>query len=152
MGAAGFLHQQEPSGMADRVASAPQNIAGWQVSADELARRCTANAELIELARPHLEWLSRAHRDVPHVATLVDRDGVILLSAGKQLDAVRSVRTPGMGAPVQTPDGQTVAAIKLIIATDGESPSRLLVVAHAAFSIGQELGYRQSLRAMRQSA
>lgn len=138
--------------MADTVAPVVQNIAGWQVSIEELERRRVANAELIELARPHLEWLSRAHQEVPHLVSLVDRDGVILISVGKQLDAVRSLRVPGMGAPVHAPDGQPVAALKLNIGTDAESASRLLLIAHAAFSIGQELGYRQGLRTMRQSA
>lgn len=138
--------------MAGTVAPVVQNIAGWQVSTDELERRRVANAELIELARPHLEWLSRAHQDVPHLVSLVDRDGVILISVGKQLDAVRDLRVPGMGAPVQAPDGDPLGALKLNIGTDAESASRLLLVAHAAFSIGQELGYRESLRARRQSA
>ena len=131
--------------MADTLAPVVQNIAGWQVSTGELERRRTANAQLIELARPHLEWLSRAHQDIPHTASLVDRDGVILFSTGRQLDVMRSVRLPGMGAPVHAPDGTTVAAIKLSVATDGESASRLLVVAHTAFAIGQELKSRESL-------
>jgi DNA-binding IclR family transcriptional regulator len=138
--------------MADRIALAPQNIAGWEVSIEELERRRLANAELIDFARPHLEWLSRAHNDIPHLASLVDRDGVILLSVGKQLDVMRSARLPGMGAPVQAPDGETIAALKLNIATDSDSASRLLLVAHAAFSIGQQLGWRHSIRSVRQSA
>ena len=131
--------------MAETLAPVAQHIAGWQVTAEEMDSRRATNSELIELARPHLEWLSRAHHDVPHVVTLADRDGVILFSIGKQLDVIRSVRLPGMGAPVQAPNGETIAAIKLSVATDGESSSRLLVVAHAAFAIGQELKSRESL-------
>lgn len=131
--------------MADTLAPVAQNIAGWHVSTEEIQRRRVLNAELIELTQPHLEWLSRAHQDVPHVASLVDREGVILFSAGKQLDVMRAAKLPGMGAPIQAPNGETIAAIKLSVATDGESASRLLVIAHAAFSIGQQLKARESL-------
>jgi hypothetical protein len=52
-----------------------------------------------------------------------------------------------MGAPVQLPDGATIGAIKLHVGPDGDSASRLLVVAHAAFTISQELKRRAQLRA-----
>ena len=132
--------------MPDTLAPVAQNIAGWHVSTEEIERRRGLNAELIELARPHLEWLSRAHQDAPHVASLVDREGVVLFSTGKQFDLMRAAKLPGMGAPIQAPNGETIAAIKLSVATDGESASRLLVIAYAAFSIGQELKLRDSAR------
>lgn len=113
-----------------------------EVSAAELERRRAENAELIELARPHLEWLSAAHQGTPHLVSLVDSDGVVLLCVTKQLDVARTTRLPGMGAPVQLPDGGTIGAIKLHVGTDGESASRLLVVAHTAFTIEQELKRR----------
>ena len=132
--------------MSDTLAPLAQNIAGWHVSAEEIERRRGLNSELIELVRPHLEWLSRAHQDAPHVASLVDREGVILFSTGKQFDVMRAAKLPGMGAPIHAPNGETIAAIKLSVATDGESASRLLVIAYAAFSIGQELKLRDFLR------
>jgi transcriptional regulator of acetoin/glycerol metabolism len=132
--------------MSDTIATL-QPLSPLPSSAAELERRRAANAELIELARPHLEWLSAAHQGVPHVVSLVDGDGVVLLSLAKQLDAARSARLPGMGAPVQLPDGATIGAIKLQVAPDADSASRLLVVAHAAFTISQELKRRAQSRA-----
>jgi transcriptional regulator of acetoin/glycerol metabolism len=132
--------------MADTLAPIAQNIAGWHVSPEEIVRRRALNAELIELTQPHLEWLSRAHLDVPHVASLVDREGVILFSTGKQHDVMRTIKLPGMGAPVQAPDGATIAAIKLSVGTDGDSMPRLLLVAHIAFAVEQELRHRALCR------
>ena len=125
--------------MPDTPAPVVQQLSQRPIPGAELERRRAENAELIELARPHLEWLSAAHQDVAHLVALVDRDGVILLSRARQLDATRTPRLPGMGAPVQRADGETIGAIKLHVATDGESASRLLVIAHAAFSITQEM-------------
>ncbi len=134
--------------MADTLAAGVvQSIAPRQVSTAELERRRAENAELIELARPHLEWLSAAHHSVPHVVSLVDSDGIILCSQAKQLDVARAMRLPGMGAPVQLSDGTTIGAIKLHIGADGEQASRLLVVAHTAFAITQELKRRAQARA-----
>lgn len=130
--------------MSDTLAPVAQNIAGWHVSTEEIERRRALNAELIELARPHLEWLSRAHQGVPHVASLVDREGVILFSTGKQVDVMRADKLPGMGAPIPAPNGEPMAAIKLSVATDGESASRLLVIAHVAFAIGEALRRRDA--------
>jgi hypothetical protein len=124
-----------------------QPLSPRQLPAAELERRRAEHAELIELARPHLEWLSAAHQGVPHVVSLVDAEGVVLVSVAKQLDAARNARLPGMGAPVQLPDGATIGAIKLHVGTDGDSSSRLLVVAHAAFTISQELKRRAQSRA-----
>ena len=131
--------------MKDTLAPVLQQVAAGQVSTDDLEQRRAANAELIELAQPHLEWLSRAHQDVPHVASLVDRDGVVLCSAARHTDVGRGSRPPAMGAPVHGPNGEPVGAIKLSVAADGKSSSRLLVVAHAAFAIGQALKNRESL-------
>ena len=135
--------------MADTLGSTGVHvISPRQVSSAELERRRAENAELLELARPHLEWLSAAHQDVPHVVSLVDSDGIILSSLAKQLDVARAMRLPGMGAPVQLPDGTTIGAIKLHIGADGEQGSRLLVVAHTAFAITQELKRQAQARAL----
>ena len=133
--------------MPDTLAPVVQQLSQRPIPAAELERRRAENAELIELARPHLEWLSAAHQDVAHMVALVDRDGVILFSLARQLDATRTPRVPGMGAPVQLASGETIGAIKLHVATDGESASRLLVVAHTAFAITQELKRRAQSQA-----
>jgi hypothetical protein len=133
--------------MADTIAPVTHAHSQRQVSSTELERRRAENAELIELARPHLEWLSAAHRDMPHVVSLVDKDGVVLVSVAKQLDAARTSRLPGMGAPVQLANGETIGAIKLHVGTDSESASRLLVVAHAAFTVAEELKRRAMAQA-----
>ena len=125
--------------MPDTPAPVVQPLSQRPIPGAELERRRAENAELIELARPHLEWLSAAHQDVAHMVALVDRDGVILFSLARQLDATRTPRLPGMGAPVQLANGETIGAIKLHIATDSEAASRLLVVAHTAFAITHEL-------------
>ena len=125
--------------MPDTSASVVQQLSQRPIPGAELERRRAEHAELIELARPHLEWLSAAHQDVAHMVALVDRDGVILFSLARQLDANRTPRVPGMGAPVQLANGETIGAIKLHVATDSEAASRLLVVAHTAFAITHEL-------------
>ena len=133
--------------MHDPKAPMVQQLSQRPMSGAELERRRAENAELIELARPHLEWLSSAHQDVAHIVALVDRDGVILFSLARQLDPMRTPRVPGMGAPVRLANGETVGAIKLHVGTDGESASRLLVVAHTAFAISRELTLRSRAEA-----
>ena len=133
--------------MPDPIDPVMPQLSPRPIAAADLERRRAENAELIELARPHLEWLSAAHRDVAHMVALVDRDGVVLYWLARQLDASRTPRVPGMGAPVRLASGETVGAIKLHVATDGESASRLLVIAHTAFAIAQELKLRAQAQA-----
>ena len=133
--------------MIDTLAPRMQPIAAGRTATANLDERRAANAELIAIAQPHLEWLSKAHLDMPHIASLVDRDGVVLASAARQGDIVRGSRVAAMGAPVHAPNGEPVGAIKLSVATDEDASSRLLVVAHVAFAIGQELKSRESLQA-----
>jgi len=52
------------------------------VADDALQRRSEANADLLALAQPHLEWASTALTQVPHVVFLTDRDGIVLHSTG----------------------------------------------------------------------
>lgn len=49
---------------------------------DDLAVRLAAGERLLEVARPHLEWIDRALGDVPHVVYVADRDGVVLTARG----------------------------------------------------------------------
>jgi len=53
-----------------------------RVTDDDLQRRLEANADLLALAKPHLEWASTALSQVPHVVYLTDRDGIVLHSTG----------------------------------------------------------------------
>ncbi|MFW6053674.1 MAG: ATP-binding protein, partial [Persicimonas sp.] len=50
------------------------------VDDDELERRREENRALVEIAKPHLDWLSVVLRDVDHGIYVTDRDGVILCS------------------------------------------------------------------------
>lgn len=49
-----------------------------RISDEELAQRQADHRELIEVARPHLEWLSAAMNELPHVVYLVCADGIVL--------------------------------------------------------------------------
>jgi signal transduction histidine kinase len=52
------------------------------VDPDDLRARLRANEALVEVASRHLRWLSRLLGRIRHVAYVVDRDGVVLFSAG----------------------------------------------------------------------
>lgn len=49
-----------------------------RVSREELVRRRRAHRDLVEAAERHLAWLSTATNDLPHVAYVVCRDGIVL--------------------------------------------------------------------------
>ena len=53
-----------------------------RVAHEELQRRLSANRVLLEIAMPHLRWLSEWFGARPHVAYVVDADGVVLHSEG----------------------------------------------------------------------
>src|SRR3954466_14066970 len=102
--------------MSDTSAPAVQQLTQLSqlpISGAELERRRAENAELIELARPHLEWLSAAHQEFAHLVALAGRAGAVLAPLARHLDATRTPRVPGMGAPVQLPNGKAIGAIKL---------------------------------------
>ncbi|HEX6536094.1 MAG TPA: PAS domain S-box protein [Gemmatimonadaceae bacterium] len=163
------------------------HVTPHRVPDDELQRRLAANAELIELARPHLEWLSAACGAIPHVAYVVDRDGIVLHSTGTDAESMRAIGLlPGYdwseaamgtngagtalvtgepvvvegaehytrpfhaytctGAPVRGVMGEVVGAIDISTGTDQDPANRIMTVAHAAYALGQELRYRDSLR------
>jgi PAS domain S-box-containing protein len=165
----------------------PTRLTLRQVPAGELEHRLVASAELLAVARPHIEWLSSMHAAIPHVAYLVDRNGVVLYATGTDPEALHAVGLlPGYdwseatmgtngagtaivagapvavegpehyvqplqgytctGAPVRGPGGDVLGAVDFSSAAEHGSAERLLVVAHAAYAIGQELGYRDSLR------
>lgn len=53
-----------------------------RVSDEELKLRMQGNADLISVAKPHLDWIAATLSTVQHVVYLVDRDGIVLLSTG----------------------------------------------------------------------
>ena len=71
------------------------SVAVRRVPAEELKQRLVANAVLIQEAEPHLKWLSESLSEVPHVAYLVDRDGIILQAFGAQTDLDINYLSPG---------------------------------------------------------
>jgi PAS domain S-box-containing protein len=60
----------------------PPRFQPSRVGDDDLERRLEANADLLAVARPHLEWASTALSQVPHVVYLTDRDGIVLHATG----------------------------------------------------------------------
>lgn len=66
-----------------------------RVSDDDLQLRQQANANLMEVALPHLKWLSAWLANISHVAYLVDRDGIILFSTGTYDNASAFGLSPG---------------------------------------------------------
>lgn len=66
-----------------------------RVGETELRRRVEAAAPLVEISKPHLQWLSASLADAPHVAYVVDRDGVILEAIGADLDLEATGLAPG---------------------------------------------------------
>jgi len=66
-----------------------------RVSAVELRARQEANRLLLEVAVPHLQWLSRWFHDRPHVAYLVDRDGIVLHAEGDTDAIAQYALSPG---------------------------------------------------------
>ncbi len=60
----------------------PPRFQPSRVGDDDLERRLEADADLLAVARPHLEWVSTTLCQVPHVVHLTDRDGIVLHSTG----------------------------------------------------------------------
>ncbi len=67
-----------------------------QVTPADLERRIRENAEILETARPHLEWVARILSDIGAVVYLVDREGILLWSVGPSQDLIDETgATPG---------------------------------------------------------
>ncbi len=73
-----------------------------RVDDDELQRRQQASSDLIQVARPRLRWLSGWLAGVPHNVYLVDRDGIVLFSAGNDDNADAFRLMPGYDWSEQT--------------------------------------------------
>jgi signal transduction histidine kinase len=54
------------------------------VTADDLERRRSKHAQLIEVAAPHIQWVSATLSSFPHAIYLTDQEGVVLASAGDE--------------------------------------------------------------------
>jgi signal transduction histidine kinase len=77
------------------VATTADQVKFHRVDDDDLQRRQQASSDLIQVARPHLKWLSAWLTSVPHVVYLVDRDGIVLFSAGNYDNADAFGLMPG---------------------------------------------------------
>lgn len=66
-----------------------------RVDDDELQRRKQASSDVIQVARPHLEWLSAWLGSTSHIVYLVDRDGIVIFSTGNYDNADAFGLTPG---------------------------------------------------------
>lgn len=169
-----------------RAAGLDRNAApGFRrVSEDDLARRLSANGVLVGIAIPHLRWLSEWFGARPHVAYLVDADGVVLHSEGDRPSIDLYHLSPGydwseaamgtngagtalasgapvavigcehwatawknatcLGAPVLDRDGRPVGAIDISTDVQEGDADRLVVAAHVAYTISQELGRHEA--------
>lgn len=66
-----------------------------KVSSRELQERQDANGLLLDLALPHLKWIARWFSARPHVAYLVDKDGIVLHAEGDSDAIARYHLSPG---------------------------------------------------------
>ncbi|NIP57136.1 MAG: helix-turn-helix domain-containing protein [Gemmatimonadetes bacterium] len=60
-----------------------------RVSHEELEERRKRNGRLLEVAKPHLAWLSLLHQSMEHVVYLVCREGIVLVCNGSPGDLCR---------------------------------------------------------------
>ena len=155
-----------------------------RVSADELQQRQSANRALMDVAIPHLAWLSRWFHQRPHVAYLVDKDGIVLHAEGDADAIARYGLSPGfdwsesqmgtngagtalaagvpvavigcdhwsaswkdatcLGSPILGRDGKPVGAIDISMDVQEGDSERLVVAAHVAHTISQELARHEA--------
>ena len=77
------------------ISSSTENFTVPRVSDYDLQQRIQGNATLLQIAKPHLEWLSAFLSDIPHVVYIVDSDGIVLHSRGAQIDLEANFLSPG---------------------------------------------------------
>lgn len=77
------------------VATTAEEVKFHRVDDDELQRRQQASSDLMRVAQPHLRWLSAWLTGVQHIVYLVDRDGIVLFSAGNYDNADAFGLMPG---------------------------------------------------------
>jgi transcriptional regulator of acetoin/glycerol metabolism len=158
----------------------PEAIALQKVTEADLQIRLDANADMLEAALPHLEWISAGLGRQPHLACIVDGDGIVLESLGNMPDvrdrfalkpgydwSERRMGTNGAGtallsnrptavvgsdhfnhrfedytctgAPLHGPEEVVIGAIDVLSPARHSSPQRLIVIAHIAHVIGDQL-------------
>src|SRR5690606_29827848 len=66
-----------------------------RVDEADLARRLEENRELVDVAKPHIDWISAFMSGVDHVAYVADRDGIILYSVGDLAQSEELCLFPG---------------------------------------------------------
>lgn len=150
-----------------------------RVSPQELSARQSENRLLLDLAVPHLRWLSAWFNERPHVAYVVDADGIVLHAEGDAAAIEQYRLAPGydwsesqmgtngagtalasrapvavvgcdhwsfawsdatcLAAPVLGIDGAPVGAIDISMDVREGDADRLVVAAHVAYTISQEL-------------
>ena len=66
-----------------------------RISNADLQRRITTNAGLLEVAIPHIEWLSASLSGIPHVVYVVDSDGIVLHALSLEVDLAANFLSPG---------------------------------------------------------
>ena len=67
-----------------------------KVTPAELDRRVRENSEILEAARPHLEWVATLLSDIGGIVYLADRDAIILWSAGPSQESLEEAgASPG---------------------------------------------------------
>ena len=66
-----------------------------RVNDDDLQRRQQGSSDVIDVARPHLKWLSAWLANTPHIVYFVDRDGILLFSTGNYENADAYGLMPG---------------------------------------------------------
>ena len=84
------------------VATTAETVTFHRVDDDDLQRRLQASSDVIQVARPHLKWLSTWLAGTPHIVYLVDRDGIVLFSVGDYDNADAFGLTPGYDWSEQT--------------------------------------------------
>ena len=86
------------SWLRSQAAGAPttaDKIRFHRVNDDDLQRRQQASSDVIDVARPHLKWLSAWLANTPHIVYFVDRDGIVLFSTGNYENADAFGLMPG---------------------------------------------------------
>lgn len=77
------------------VSTTAAEVKFHRIGDDELQWRQQASSDLIQVARPHLKWLSGWLASTPHIVYLVDRDGIVLFSTGDHDNADAFGLMPG---------------------------------------------------------
>lgn len=84
------------------VATTADTVKFHRVDDDNLQRRQQTSSAMMQVAQPHLKWLSAWLASTPHIVHLVDRDGIVLFSTGNYDNADAFGLMPGYDWSEQT--------------------------------------------------